>query len=96
VIELEGTAGGIMEKTNASSGFIIPPRSVYRAMGALAALLCAGLLGWPAPAFSGTPRGVFSVANVDKQPSATVLANPDVDGISLRQMWSTLEPQENV
>lgn len=40
------------------------------------------------------PYGVFSIANVSKQPQAAVLANPDVDGVTLRQDWSTLEPTE--
>jgi Beta-galactosidase len=40
------------------------------------------------------PRGVFSFTDNGVQPWAPVLANPDVDGISLRQDWSALEPTE--
>ena len=80
-------------KTNVTteSGSI---RSFFRAKGVAAALLCAGLLSCPVAALSEIPRGVFSIANVNKNPSTTVLQNPDVDGISLRQDWATLEPTE--
>lgn len=63
--------------------------------GSIAALLGVALMlperGMAAPQ---VPLGVFSIANVGKQPQATVLANPDVDGVSLRQDWAGLEPTE--
>ena len=73
------------------SGFI---RAFFRACEFGAALLCAALLSCPVAVSAKIPRGVFSIANVDKDPTNTVLENPDVDGISLRHAWSTLEPTE--
>ncbi|MGH8094124.1 MAG: beta-galactosidase [Chthoniobacterales bacterium] len=40
------------------------------------------------------PRGVFSIANSGKLPLSSVLSSPNVDGITLRQDWSGLEPTE--
>gem|GEM_PF-2034615 len=40
------------------------------------------------------PQGVFSLTDPGVQPWSTVLANPDVDGITIRQDWSSLEPTE--
>ena len=57
-------------------------------------LVCAGLLLIPGKAFSQVPRGIFSIANNGAQPLPAVLANPDVDVISLRQSWSDLEATE--
>ena len=73
------------------SGFI---RAFFRAREFGAALLCAGLLSCPVAVSAKIPRGVFSIANVDKDPNTNALENPDVDGISLRHMWATLEPTE--
>jgi hypothetical protein len=42
------------------------------------------------------PRGVFSIANFSAPVSGRVLTNPDVDGVSLRQLWSEIEPTEGV
>ena len=42
------------------------------------------------------PYGVLSVANIGKQPQNEVLENPNVDGISLRQDWASLEPTEGL
>ena len=51
---------------------------------------------WAISSLSGAevPRGVFCIANVGKDPLPGVLANPNVDGISLRQDWASLEPTE--
>ena len=60
----------------------------------LGVLLCAaGLVAIPGKAFSQVPRGVFSIAN-GRLPPSEVLDNPDVDGISIRQTWSQIEPTE--
>jgi len=42
------------------------------------------------------PRGVFDIANLEAPVPDIVLLNPDVDGISLRQFWATIEPTEGV
>ena len=47
-------------------------------------------------AFSEIPRGVYSIAGVNSDPVSRTLENPDVDGISLRTDWSTLEPTEGI
>src|SRR5207249_10529432 len=44
------------------------------------------------PTSTAVPRGVFSFTDSGVQPWDVVLANPDVDGISLRQDWSALQP----
>jgi hypothetical protein len=61
-------------------------------------LLCAiGLLAMPGKASAQVfPRGVFSLSNADRIANETVLNNPDVDGISIRQGWASLEPAEGV
>src|SRR5215831_12258893 len=48
----------------------------------------------PTPTSTTVPRGVFSFTDSGVQPWGVVLANPDVDGISLRQEWSALEPAD--
>ena len=59
-------------------------------------------LVWAALCFLGRagladiPKGVFSLCAAGKSCSDSVLQNPDVDGISLRQDWSDLEPSEGV
>ncbi len=47
-------------------------------------------------AFSESPRGVYSIPNKGKKISDTVLANPNVDGIALRQNWSDIEKTDGV
>lgn len=61
-----------------------------------AALLCAGLLAFPRSVSSEVPRGVFSLSTAGKACDETVLTNPDVTGVALRQAWSDLEPTEGV
>ncbi len=56
--------------------------------------LCLAILVIPSLSFSQVPRGVFSIANSGKPPLASVLANPNVDGITVRQDWAALEPTE--
>jgi Beta-galactosidase len=62
----------------------------------LGLLVCAGLLATSEKALCQVPQGVFCLANVGRIPPQAVLANPDVDGISLRQGWCDLEPSEGV
>jgi Beta-galactosidase len=70
-------------------------RSVKRA-ASLTALLCAGLLALPSSAFSQSPRGVYSIPSTGKKIQDPILANPNVDGISLRQNWTDIEKTEGV
>jgi hypothetical protein len=42
------------------------------------------------------PRGVFSLGRVGQPVDAAMLANPDVDGISVRQAWRGLERSPGV
>src|SRR3954462_1067257 len=67
--------------------FRIPPL-----LGAL--LYLAGLIVLPGQTFSQLPQGVFSITDTGSQPWSTVLTNPDVDGITIRQDWSALQPTE--
>ncbi|MEO6971147.1 MAG: beta-galactosidase, partial [Chthoniobacterales bacterium] len=55
---------------------------------------CAGICAISSLSAAEVPRGVFSIANVGKDPLPGVLANPNVDGISVRQDWASLEPTE--
>jgi Beta-galactosidase/FG-GAP-like repeat len=62
------------------------------------AFICA-LASITGNAFSQIPRGVFSLlpsntGNASADPA--VYQDPDVDGISVRQKWSDLEPEEGV
>jgi len=40
------------------------------------------------------PQGVFSIANLGLAPQDEVLTDPNVDGVTVRLNWSTLEPTE--
>lgn len=62
----------------------------------IAILLCAGLLIIPEKAFSEVPRGVFCLLPSGKVGKARTFTNPDIEGISIRQDWSELEPREGV
>src|SRR5215831_12030683 len=48
----------------------------------------------PTPTGAAVPQGVFSLTDPGIQPWATTLADPDVDGITIQQNWSDLEPTE--
>src|SRR4051794_33180014 len=53
------------------------------------------LAAWIAPQVIGQiPHGVFSLNGSGQGASETVLNNPDVMGISIRQGWMDLEPTE--
>ena len=58
----------------------------------------AGLLFGTGPLFAGLPseipRGVFSLSPAGNAFRDSVATNPNVDGISIRQDWSELEPSE--
>lgn len=58
------------------------------------------LLGLSSSLLAGVPaqipRGVFSLSTAGAKCQQSVLQNPNVDGISVRQNWSDLEPSENV
>jgi hypothetical protein len=41
------------------------------------------------------PQGVFSIANLGLAPQDEVLADPNVDGVTVRLNWADLEPTEN-
>jgi len=59
-------------------------------------IVCVALafLGASAIGKAQVPQGVFSITNGGQAPSDDVLNNPDVDGITIRQDWATLEPIE--
>ncbi|HEY2712886.1 MAG TPA: beta-galactosidase [Chthoniobacterales bacterium] len=43
---------------------------------------------------AGVPKGVFSLTAAGHPCADTVLSNPNVDGVSVRQDWAELEPSE--
>src|SRR5260370_18038681 len=50
----------------------------------------------PAPTPPTVPHGVFSLVPPGAPIKSATLANPSVDGISIRQAWADLEPSEGV
>ena len=48
------------------------------------------------PLQAAVPRGVFSLAAAGKETPDSVLTNPNVDGVSIRQDWAELEASEGV
>lgn len=61
--------------------------------------LAFGVLAFLAESAHGraqVPEGVFSIANVGLPPQDEVLADPNVDGVSIRFDWANLEPTEGV
>ena len=63
----------------------------------LGVLFCA-FLTMTEKAFSEIPRGVFCMLGVGGGvgPGPWVFSNPDVDGVSVREYWSNLEPVEGI
>src|SRR5450432_1438226 len=61
----------------------------------LALAQCAGSLPI-ATSLAGVPHGVFSLSTAGQAANTTVLANPNVTGISIRDGWADLEPTEGV
>jgi hypothetical protein len=68
--------------------------SAGRNLVAVLALLCAALISVAPQSSADIPRGVFSLSTSGKPCSDTVLANPDVMGVSIRYGWFELEPTE--
>jgi len=61
-----------------------------------ALLFAAVFVARPARLRADVPHGVFSLSTSDRAANQPVLDNPDVDGISIRAGWATLEPAEGV
>ena len=83
----------------ASDGFRLGKRTSARRprrLTVLAVSLCVALLALPGTVFSKVPRGVFCLLPSGKVGKARTFINPDVDGISIRQDWSELEPAQDV
>ena len=74
-----------------------PARSLVRSnfsFAKLIALLASVFLTFSGAAHAAVPKGVFSLSPAGVTARESVLDNPNVDGISLRQDWSDLEPTE--
>ena len=56
----------------------------------------AGLFAYSHLASAEVPRGVFSLSPAGVACQDTVLSNPSVDGVGIRQNWKDLEPTEGV
>src|SRR5205823_10998621 len=50
----------------------------------------------PPPAAPTIPHGVYDLEAQGATINSTALANPSVDGISIRQNWDALEPSDGV
>src|SRR5689334_7668874 len=48
------------------------------------------------PLLAQIPVGVSYLGNSDRASLQSVLDNPDVDGLSIRVSWSSVEPSDNV
>ncbi len=57
-------------------------------------LLCLGTVGLNQKFSAAVPKGVFSLSETGSPCSPLILANPNVDGVSVRQDWKDLEPTE--
>src|SRR6266513_1925858 len=66
-----------------------PPRFLVSIVGA-------GLFVHSPFAAAQVPRGVFSLSPAGVAFQDTVLSNPSVDGVGIRQDWRDLEPTEGV
>ena len=55
-----------------------------------------GLVGLGQPVSGAVPKGVFSLSAAGNPCRESILANPNVDGISIRQDWKELEPTEGI
>jgi len=58
------------------------------------AIFGVGLLLTAHRAKGDVPKGVFSLSSAGHACADVVLSNPDVDGVSVRQDWAELEPNE--
>lgn len=77
----------------APTEFIRPNLGKMAALCAALVLACLSLASVEA-AVPAVPRGIFSLSPSGKKVSETVLANPDIIGVSIRQDWAALEPTE--
>ncbi len=59
-------------------------------------LWAAGLIALALSAQAEVPRGVFSLSGAGGACKESILSNPNVDGISIRQDWKDLQPSEGV
>jgi hypothetical protein len=62
----------------------------------LVSIVGAGLFVYSAFASAQVPRGVFSLSSAGVACQETVLSNPSVDGVGIRQNWRDLEPTEGI
>ena len=69
-------------------GKLSPAGWVIPLLGGILSLVSAS------PAAAEVPHGVFSMTVSGNPTNDTVLTNPNVDGISIRDRWSSLEPTE--
>ena len=67
---------------------------LFRVRFPLLLSLCSGICLFGPPLRAAVPKGVFSLATAGHPCAETVLQNPDVDGVSIRQDWADLEPSE--
>ncbi len=67
-------------------------RSFFRSLFLALTPLLLGLY----PASAQMPVGVSYLGNSDRESLQSVLDNPNVDGLSIRASWSTVEPADNV
>ena len=65
-----------------------------KASALLLMLLCGSALAFIDSASGQVVRGVFSLSPAGVATRESVLSNPNVDGISIRQDWKDLEPSE--
>lgn len=70
-----------------------PFRGIRRSAFVLS-LFWGGLFGGSDSAFANVPQGVFSLSPAGVAVRESVLTNPNVDGVSIRQDWRDLEPTE--
>ena len=75
-------------KTNTAPNVQTIRRSIFASLFALA------LVAESAHGRAQVPEGVFSIANSGLPPQDEVLADPNVDGVSIRLDWANLEPIE--
>ncbi len=77
-------------------GIIAKTVGIRARRGIFAAVFCAGLFAFCQPSSAEVPCGVFSLSPAGVACRDTVLTNPSVDGVAIRQNWKDLEPSEGV
>jgi hypothetical protein len=71
-----------------------PPRSGCGRLLTWSLILCVSLCVVAQEVNAAVPKGVFALAPSGKPCTASVLNNPNVDGLSIREDWKDLEPSE--